>query len=386
MERRIALTFDDGQESHAGFVADELEARGLSATFYAADTQMETGPLSHAALRKLYERGFDIGWHGRRHDHLGFGRMTSDQLVADYKLSMETWCKAGIPRPWSVAPPGFHMAHIGVLSSLFGCIRCGRVLSQDQDEEYEQGFGLPFKDGEKVQHTFFVAGPRSDLSFVLDRLKPGETGIVCFHSIDECKRHLNVGREAFTDFLDEGATRGIQFCNMRDLAPGRDDYVDDVPWRIPEAVMRALRGRFKDRVVCDLGCSRGDAMLMIGKWARRVIGVDHNEAKIEVARARGLDVVHLDYLDDELPSADTYFSWPDDGPHDLPLLARRIKKLGATFCFNGDRGFQKEAENVKNLTRIYGGRTWSVHHNDGVEPRQRGFHQVGVIDYGDKKA
>ena len=161
-----------------------------------------------------------------------------------------------------------------------------------------------------------VAGPDVNLLGVIRALPENGTGILCFHSIGRPQLHLDVSAKAFRTFVYEAQASGIELCDVRSLAPDRDSPVDAVPWRIPQAVIDAVHGTFKGKVVCDLGCSRGDAMLMIGRHAAHVIGVERNRQKLDVAWRRGLPVTELDYLKDELPPADVYFSWPDDGVHD----------------------------------------------------------------------
>lgn len=81
----LAITFDDGYRDNAGPAAAELERRGLPATFFVATAFIESSRvppwdarrsvvpewMAWDDLRRLRERGFDIGSHTVNHVDLG---------------------------------------------------------------------------------------------------------------------------------------------------------------------------------------------------------------------------------------------------------------------------------------------------------------------------
>jgi len=98
------------------------------------------------------------------------------------------------------------------------------------------------------------------------------------------------------------------------------------PKRSPEAVSEAIKDIIKDKVVCELGCAEGDNMVFMAKYAKKVVGLEYDPNRYNVAVKRGLDVVMEDYFDENysLPQADVHYVWPVDT---IPDNARVIKKI-----------------------------------------------------------
>lgn len=79
----IAITFDDGNLSDLEIGAPELEARGLTATFFVLAGRLDTaGSLASADLRALIARGHRIGLHG--HDHVDWRGLDAAGRVREY--------------------------------------------------------------------------------------------------------------------------------------------------------------------------------------------------------------------------------------------------------------------------------------------------------------
>lgn len=69
-DKALIITFDDGYEDHR-FAADELMRRRLQGAFYITWSKLgEAGYLSRAAVRELYNCGFEIGSHSLTHTPL----------------------------------------------------------------------------------------------------------------------------------------------------------------------------------------------------------------------------------------------------------------------------------------------------------------------------
>lgn len=103
------------------------------------------------------------------------------------------------------------------------------------------------------------------------------------------------------------------------------------PWRGPAAAAHGLRPYITDKVVCDLGCGGGDLAWLMGRWAKKVIGVELDAARYKVAcTPRGADNVtirQLDYFKIAVPVADVYYAWPND-----PATVSQIADMLALQC------------------------------------------------------
>ena len=58
----------------------------------------------------------------------------------------------------------------------------------------------------------------------------------------------------------------------------------DYPYRSPLKVAEALKDIIKDKVVCDVGCACGDLMVEFSKYAKRVVGIECDKEKSEIAK------------------------------------------------------------------------------------------------------
>ena len=67
----VALTFDDGSESHYQLVFPELKKRNISATFFPIVSKIgQEGYLNWSQIEEMCENGFEIGSHGFNHKRL----------------------------------------------------------------------------------------------------------------------------------------------------------------------------------------------------------------------------------------------------------------------------------------------------------------------------
>jgi len=157
------------------------------------------------------------------------------------------------------------------------------------------------------------------------------------------------------------------------------------PKRSPEAVSEAIKDIIKDKVVCELGCAEGDNMVFMAKYAKKVVGLEYDPNRYNVAVKRGLDVVMEDYFDENysLPQADVHYVWPVDT---IPDNARVIKKillderLKGKIIIAGDASFGREEFTVSRLVEIYKGTSLLVPYNEGSWKRGHGTFILGIID------
>jgi peptidoglycan/xylan/chitin deacetylase (PgdA/CDA1 family) len=83
----VALTFDDGTNDHVR-VAEELERRGLAATFFVPGAAFgRPGHLDVAGVRRLLALGHEVGAHGLRHKPLADS--TADTVREEVAASKE---------------------------------------------------------------------------------------------------------------------------------------------------------------------------------------------------------------------------------------------------------------------------------------------------------
>lgn len=74
----IALTFDDGPDSHAGELLDTLKEKDAKATFYVLYTNAQYNP---ALLKRTYEEGHQIGNHTYNHSYLT--QLSKEDAIAE---------------------------------------------------------------------------------------------------------------------------------------------------------------------------------------------------------------------------------------------------------------------------------------------------------------
>ena len=70
-----------------------------------------------------------------------------------------------------------------------------------------------------------------------------------------------------------------------------------------------IKDIIKDKLFCDLGCGEGDFALCCKRFASKVIGVEMDPDRAEIARMKGLDVIEGNLLSMDLPDADVYYIW-----------------------------------------------------------------------------
>ena len=149
------------------------------------------------------------------------------------------------------------------------------------------------------------------------------------------------------------------------------------PNRSPKAVSDAIKGIIEDKVVCELGCAEGDNMVFMSRYAKKVIGFEYMYRRGKVAERRGLDVTYGNYFKDELPQADVYYFWPNDGCNDNDFL---VGKISETCIVGADAGYEPEPPCLKDLIKKYNGRLIEVEFNEGSWSRASGTFLLGIFN------
>ena len=158
------------------------------------------------------------------------------------------------------------------------------------------------------------------------------------------------------------------------------------------AALARLLGRGRGRCL-DLGCGTGLPTAAVAELGWAVVGVDVSSDLLEVARARGLDV--LEAPAHALPFEDASFDavvsvWThtdiDDFPASVAEAARVLRPggplvyIGAHPCFVGPHSLHVAAEGVPDLsegyrrTGRYDGSAFGVGNPDGVRIRVGAVH------------
>lgn len=161
----------------------------------------------------------------------------------------------------------------------------------------------------------------------------------------------------------------------------RTPSVKECPFRSPQAVCEAVKDLIRDKVVCELGCAEGDNMAFMAKYAKKVIGMEYDPERCKYAMKRKFEVTLGDYYKDEIPEADVYYFWPNDGERDNEYLVNKIlnkPNFKGVIIVGGDTGFPPEVPSVKRCAKK--GKLLEVPFNEGTKPRQSGIFLLAIID------
>jgi hypothetical protein len=147
------------------------------------------------------------------------------------------------------------------------------------------------------------------------------------------------------------------------------------------AVSEAVQNHLKGKTVCEIGCAEGDNMVFISRYANKVIGFEKMKQRYSVAQQRNLEIIVGDYFVNDLPEADVYYFWPDDGERDNEYLVQKIllkKDFKGTIIVGADSGFPPEVPALERCTQ-WGERT-EVPYWEGAGHRENGTFLLAIID------
>lgn len=157
--------------------------------------------------------------------------------------------------------------------------------------------------------------------------------------------------------------------------------VNKCPYRSPVAISDAISELIRGKVVCELGCAEGDNMEFMARYAQRVFGIEFHKHRYRHARARGFEIIVGDYTNMDIPLADVYYFWPDDGSGDNPVLVRKIlanQEFKGTIIVAADLGYPPEVPSVRKCAEL--GTLMEVPFNEGSGHRQSGTFILAVIE------
>ena len=166
------------------------------------------------------------------------------------------------------------------------------------------------------------------------------------------------------------------------------------PHRSPEAISVAVKDIIQDKIVCELGCAEGDNMVFMSRHAKKVFGFDNKEERYEIAQKRGLDIRALDYRNEDVPLAEVYYFWPDEGWLDNDFLIRKLvsnKDFNGTIIIAADCGHtgirlggphRAESMVVRQCAEYWGGKVMTVPFNEGDGYRESGEFILAIIKSG----
>ena len=135
---------------------------------------------------------------------------------------------------------------------------------------------------------------------------------------------------------------------------------DSVPDRTPRAVTEGIKDIVHNKTVCDLcGCSYGDNLIFMLKYAKSVIGIDVDKERINYAKGLGLNVKNCSWQEavksrKSLPQADVYYCIIHPNAQDRLVKAFfRVAPPKATLILAGNGSFHqgREKAGVKRLSK-----------------------------------
>ena len=268
-DRLIALTFDDGSKSDLYYVAPLLEQHGFGATFFInSGGGVEGGEqhyLSWEEIRRLHERGFDIGNHGRNHPN--FAALSDSEALAEI-VEVEEQCEAhGVPRPTIFGYPGGHHDRktIAILEDR------GYLFARRSDyPEYPlipggaRGRAYdPTEDHPLLIPSALISGPNwelEDVEWAVAQARDGRITILTFHGVPDIHPHCSIAPDFFATSMKHLHEQGCTVVALRDLV----NYVD--PLRRPQDPYAPIAARF-GVMPGDLKCDFADNPLGIDRAA-----------------------------------------------------------------------------------------------------------------------
>jgi len=156
------------------------------------------------------------------------------------------------------------------------------------------------------------------------------------------------------------------------------------PYRSPLVVVDAIKDIIKDKVVCELGCAKGDLFPIFSKYAKEVKGLEYKPKYVDFCREQGYNVIQGDWDIDELPEADVYYFWCYNYSQNEPLIERILDKKGfkGKIIAASDATFKEhpEVQTIKECNDRWGGELVIVPFNEGSEYRQSGEFVLTIID------
>ena len=157
----------------------------------------------------------------------------------------------------------------------------------------------------------------------------------------------------------------------------------ETPFRTPKVVADFISDLIKDKIVCDLGCGEGDNMVFMSQYAKEVIGFEYDKGRGSHAEEKGLNVIYGDYFKDDLPPAEVYYFWPDDGAKVNDFLINKIhSKEGwsGTIIVGGDSNYPPEPSVLDECVKKWQGDLKKIEWREGDGHRQGGIFLLCIVE------
>ena len=153
-----------------------------------------------------------------------------------------------------------------------------------------------------------------------------------------------------------------------------------VPARTPIIISYKIRNLIKNKIVCEVGCAEGDNMMLLSKYAKKVIGLDLNADRLKYAQSKKLDVRLSDYRLDSIPKVDIYYFWPSNSLRDIPFLIWKIinNSNSNSIIISGCDNAVKYDRLCSYIYSIFSKR-YSFNYNEGPGPRENGKFTINIL-------
>lgn len=158
------------------------------------------------------------------------------------------------------------------------------------------------------------------------------------------------------------------------------NLIRKAPARTPVIISYEIRNLIKNKIVCEVGCAEGDNMMLLSKYAKKVIGLDLDIKRLKYAQNRKLDVRLSDYRLESIPKADVYYFWPSNSLRDTPYLIWKIVNNS-----NSDTVIISGCDNAVKYDRlcsyIYSpfSKRYIFNYYEGPAPRENGKFTINVF-------
>jgi hypothetical protein len=127
------------------------------------------------------------------------------------------------------------------------------------------------------------------------------------------------------------------------------------PQKTPKETIEKINDIIRGEVVCDIGCSEGEWMVEMSRYAKKVIGIDIDVESLGIAAAKGLEVYLTDALFGGLPDADVYYMAMNHSA--MVKIYRKLKEIKGKTIIIGINGCENSFQNeIKEGKEVYVGK------------------------------
>lgn len=216
-DKLVVLTFDDGVTSQYQ-AAQLVKKYGFGATFFVCnvDLNLPTPKMTWQQIKELYDDGFEIGNHSFVHPDLT--KLSEEQLNKELE-NLENICmENGIPKPVTLAYPGYHTSDtvVKVLQQrgyLFA--RAGLCIPYDPQTHHR--LLIPTTGNWGVPAGYKLSDGGHSMEYFISTVTPAKDGkisVLTFHGIPEMDDPDNSMFKKFLDYLKDNNYKVIAFKDL----------------------------------------------------------------------------------------------------------------------------------------------------------------------------